>query len=42
MEFVSRETWGAIVPRGELRALKPEKVQGIVVHHTTGRAIEPE
>ena len=41
MRFVTRETWDAIVPRSQLRPLKDSKVKGIVVHHTTGSAIEP-
>jgi len=42
VRFVTRETWDAIVPRSQLRPLKDAKVKGIVVHHTTGSAIEPE
>lgn len=36
MEYINRETWGALTPRSELRPLVDAKVQGIVVHHTTG------
>lgn len=42
MEYVPRETWGAITPRTDLIPLKPLSIQGVVVHHTTGPAIEPE
>lgn len=42
MDYVPREAWGAITARTDLIPLKPQKIQGIVVHHTTGPAIEPE
>jgi N-acetylmuramoyl-L-alanine amidase len=41
-QFVSRETWGAITPRANLLPLVASKIQGIVVHHTTGTSIDPD
>lgn len=42
MEFVARETWGALTPRSDLLPLEASRIEGIVVHHTTGPAIEPQ
>jgi len=42
MDFVSRETWGALTLRSLLLPLIDADIEGVVVHHTTGGSNDPQ
>lgn len=41
MEYISREEWGPIPMKRKLVPLRASRVEGIVIHHTTGSSNDP-